>query len=94
MAKIPSSARLNRRYLLVQASKSEVEAALMEYLGVLGWSKAAPVFLKESERNLIVAVNREELHNVQAACVLYKSPIQIMKVSGTLRGLGVRESDD
>lgn len=89
MAKVPSSARLNRRYLLVRASKSNVEAALMEYLGVLGWSRAAPVFLKETQKGLIFAVNREELQHVEAACVLYKNPIQVLKVSGTLKGLGL-----
>lgn len=74
----------------MRASKSNVEAALMEYLGVLGWSRAAPVFLKETQKGLIFAVNREELQHVEAACVLYKNPVQVLKVSGTLKGLGVK----
>ena len=90
MAAVPSTARLNRRYLLVRASKSSVEAALMEYLGVLGWSKAAPVFLSGGSGELILSVNREELHHVQAACALYKEIIPVAKVSGTLKGLGVK----
>jgi RNase P/RNase MRP subunit POP5 len=36
-----------------------------------------------------MAVNREELQHVEAACVLYKNPIQVLKVSGTLKGLGL-----
>jgi len=90
MATIPSTARLNRRYLLVKASRTHVEAALMEYLGVFGWSRAAPVFLPADNGKCILAVERKELVHARAALALAKEDIDVLRVSGTLKGLGMR----
>ena len=90
MATIPSSARLNRRYLLVKASRAHIEAALIEYLGVLGWSRAAPVFLQADGGRCVLAVERKELVHVRAALALAKENLDVLRVSGTLKGLGVR----
>ncbi|MBI2629725.1 hypothetical protein HYW76_01360 [Candidatus Pacearchaeota archaeon] len=75
--------RDNRRYLLVEKGKSrkEIEEAILEYIGILGWARAAPVFVKEN----IIAVNREELDKVRASFEL--AGIRVMRVSGTLKGL-------
>lgn len=88
MLKLKSSARMNRRYLLLDAkSKEEVEKIILEYIGVLGWAKAAPMFLK-SGSNLVLAVDRKELTNVRAAFELSKDKIKLLRVSGTIKGLG------
>lgn len=86
MLKQQPSARLNRRYLLVKGSKDDVERALLEYLGILGWSRAAPV-IESHNGNLIIAVNRSEIEHVRAACALYAKKISVLGVSGTLKGL-------
>lgn len=83
------SARLNRRYLLIQAnSKQDIESAILDYIGILGWAKAAPIFVNSAKQNFILAIERKELINVRAAVESSDKEIKILKVSGTLKGLG------
>lgn len=88
--KLRPSARLNRRYLLVRGTQSAIERALLDYLGLLGWSRAAPVFIGHHDGRIILAVTREELIDVRAALGLASESLIIERVSGTLDGLGVR----
>lgn len=90
MGAFSSTERLKRRYLLVHGERKDIEHALLEYLGLLGWSRAAPVFLAAGSRQWIIAVERKELIHVRAALGLSTSDLEIIRVSGTLRGLGVR----
>ena len=90
-AKLKSSQRIQRRYLLLEANKEVVEKALLEYLGILGWAKAVPVFVSGG-KDLILSVSREELSNVRAAFELCSTPIKVRKVSGTLAGLRRRRN--
>lgn len=91
-ARTSATEKINRRYLLLKAeSKKSVEEALIFFLGSLGMSKAAPLFpevadLKEGE--IVLAVNRKELDNVRGAFEIAKTPIEVKKVSGTIKGLG------
>jgi RNase P/RNase MRP subunit POP5 len=84
MRRLPPTLRLKRRYLLVRGEKNEIEKALIDYLGILGWARAAPLFSNHSG-GLVVVVNREELINVRAAFAL--SNVSVVKVSGTLKGI-------
>lgn len=90
MLKQRASARPNRRYLLIEGTKDNVESAILEYIGVLGWAKAAPVFVQNSSE-VILAVNRESLVNVRAALAMSPNEIKVKRVSGTLKGLGMTE---
>ncbi len=86
--KIKPSARINRRYLLIESSsRNDIESVILDYLGILGWAKAAPIFVRSKSNRLILAVERKELSNVRAAFELSDKPIKVIKVSGTLRGL-------
>lgn len=85
--KLKPSARDKRRYFLVRASNDKIEKALLEYLGVLGFAKAAYVYVKKKNSNVVGSCLREELENVRAG--LGMTGIKIEKVSGTLKGLGV-----
>ena len=78
----------NRRYLLIRGTKKEIEYAFLEYIGVLGWANAAPVFVSSHDGREIVAVNREALNDVRAALALAKDELIVLRVSGTLKGLG------
>lgn len=80
---IPSH-KENRRYILFEGNKKDVENAILEYIGVLGFSKASPFFIKEN----IVAVNREEIEKVRASFI-FKN-IKILRVSGTIKGLNAK----
>lgn len=87
MLKQSKSLQLRRRYLLLEAkSKGDVERAMTEALGIIGFAKAAPMFVSSGER-LILAVNRESLNDVRAAIELSKQSIRIKRVSGTIKGL-------
>jgi len=77
--------RENKRYLLIEteASKEEIEQAILDYIGTLGLAKAGLVFVK----NNIIAVNREEINKVRAALCLCPKLIKVIRASGTLKGL-------
>lgn len=75
------SLRENKRYLLVEASKEQVEQAILDFIGILGYAKAGVMFPSTG----ILAVNREALDSIRASLVL--AGIKIKRVSGTIKGL-------
>lgn len=84
------SNRIKRRYFLIEAnSKDEVERAILDYLGILGWAKASPFFVKSKYDNnkIILAVDRKAVDDVRAAFELFPGNIKVLRVSGTLKGL-------
>jgi RNase P/RNase MRP subunit POP5 len=87
MLKLKPSMRNNRRYLLIKGARSSVEKAILEFIGVLGWAEASPVFVSEVSDVVTLAVNRKVLNKVKAALVLAKDELNILRVSGTLKGL-------
>ena len=88
MKKQKASARIKRRYLLIDVEdKEKVERAILEYVGILGWAKASPVFVNSKEKEIILSINREEISRVRAALSLSKDNIRVKRVSGTLKGL-------
>lgn len=89
--KIKASEKIRRRYLLIEAgSRKEVESAILEYIGILGWARASPVFvdMKRGNEKNVLSVDRAEVENVRAAFEASKSRIKILRVSGTIKGLG------
>ena len=85
--KLKPSARINRHYILLEASsKKQVEQVILDYIGILGWAKAAPIFIEDKEK-IILSVDRKEIGNVRAAFELSNSNIKVLKVSGTLKSL-------
>jgi len=86
--KLKSSARIKRRYILFSInSKESIEKFILDYIGILGWAKASPIFIKSKSNKTVLAINRKELDNVKAAIELSDSNIKILKISGTLKGL-------
>ena len=85
--KLRPSARDKRRYFLVRARNAEVEDAILDYVGVLGFAKAAymKVVTKDFPGMLVGSCLVKSLDEVKAALVL--AGIRVEKVSGTLRGL-------
>ncbi len=83
-----ASAKIKRRYILIEGSKEDVEKAILEYIGVLGWAKATPVFVSLKKGNgLVLSVDRAELVNVRAAFEASPYKIKVVRVSGTIKGL-------
>ena len=88
MMKLKPSMRLKRRYLLIDAeSKESVEKVILDYIGILGYAKASPFFVKNDGGKMILAVERKSLLDVRAAFEVAKENIRILRVSGTLKGL-------
>ena len=90
--RLKPSARDKRRYFLVRASNARVEKAILDYVGVLGFAKAAYMQVEggrlKVEGGLIVgSCLVKSLEDVRAALAFVG--IRIEKVSGTLKGLGV-----
>jgi RNase P/RNase MRP subunit POP5 len=79
--KVDPSNRIRRRYLLTNSNKEGIEKAILDYIGILGWAKANPMFIEKG----VVAINRKEIDNVKAAFEL--ANIKVNRISGTLKGL-------
>ena len=77
---IPSH-RDARRYLEIENfDKEKIEKAILDYVGILGYGKASPLFVGS-----ILSIRREEIDKIRAAFEL--AGIKITKVSGTIQGL-------
>jgi RNase P/RNase MRP subunit POP5 len=82
--RIMPSLRERKRYLLLEKVKKEdVEKAIIEYIGSLGYGKSGLIFVK----NNIIAINREMINKIRAAFAVYSKSIKVLGVSGTLKGL-------
>lgn len=84
MKLLKPSLREHKRYLLLKGSfsRKEVEDAILRYIGILGYSKASPMWVSDK----IIAINREMINEVRGSFALV-SGIEVEKVSGTLKGL-------
>ena len=86
------SARIKRRYLLISGAKRDgIEKAILDYIGSLGWARASGIFVKADRERVVLAVSRDEVDNVRAAFELSGLGIKILRVSGTLKGLGLNK---
>lgn len=80
--------RDNRRYFIVDSlDQKEIENAILKYIGVLGFSKAAFMFVKDEKiiGKTIGSCDRVSLINVKTALIL--SGIKVEKVASTIKGL-------
>lgn len=84
--KLDANNRIKKRYLLIDGKKDEVEKAILDYLGILGYAQAAPMFVDDN-KHTVLAINRKEIDKVKASIELY-GKMKILKISGTLKGLG------
>jgi RNase P/RNase MRP subunit POP5 len=85
--KLKPSARDKRRYFLVKSSNAKVEAAILEYIGVLGFAKSAymKVNTKDFPGKLVGSCLAKSINEVRASLALAR--IKIIRVSGTLKSL-------
>ncbi len=90
--KIKPSLKIKRRYILLEAgSREEIEKVVLDYIGILGWAKAGCVFVDVEglgRGKFVLAVAREELNDVRAAFEAADSSARVLRVGGTLKGLG------
>lgn len=88
--KLKTSARTKKTYLLIEGgSRDKIERMIIDYIGVLGWAKASPMFVEGSKKEgrVILAVDRSEVNNVRAAFEASSLGIKILRASGTIKSL-------
>ncbi len=87
--KLRPTLRENKRYLLLDGNFviDDIEKAILDYIGVLGYAKAGISFVRKDNK-VILAVNREMLNEIRASLVLSDKTINVRRVSGTINGLG------
>jgi len=85
--KLKASERDRRRYFVVNASNAQVEKAILEYVGILGFAKSAYMKVENTgfSGKTVGSCLAETLDEVRASLGL--AGISIEKVSGTLKGL-------
>ncbi len=90
MKSLKPSARENKRYLLVKGKnlKSNIEKAILDFIGVLGMSKVGLGWIKANTNSTVISINREMVDSVRASFCVWPEKISVEKVSGTLKGLG------
>ncbi|MFC1686251.1 ribonuclease P protein component 2 [Nanoarchaeota archaeon] len=81
---LPPTLRESKRYLLINAPQKKVEKAILNFIGILGWSKAGPQFIKANS-HLILSVERKSLDDTRTALEL--AGINVLGVSGTINKL-------
>ena len=90
MKSLKPSVRENKRYLLITGKelRKNVEKAILDFIGILGMSKAGLDWIRENKDSTIISVNRKAVDSVRASLAVFPKKIEVKKVSGTLRGLG------
>jgi RNase P/RNase MRP subunit POP5 len=87
---IPSH-KENKRYLLAHGKdlKENIEKAILEFSGTRGMSKCGLSFISSDSKNnsAVICINRESVDLVRASLAVFQEKIEVLKVSGTLKGL-------
>lgn len=90
MKALKPSHREHKRYLLISGknnSKKEIEESILKFIGILGYAKASPQFVKNIGSKLVLAINRQALDQVRASFVLSGLDIKVDRVSGMINKL-------
>jgi RNase P/RNase MRP subunit POP5 len=90
MKSLKPSARENKRYLLVKGKslKKNIPIAIKDFLGELGLSSLGMSWIKSEKDSAIICINREMVDKVRASLCVWPEKMEVLKVSGTLKGLG------
>jgi RNase P/RNase MRP subunit POP5 len=88
MKPLKPTMRENKRYLLVRGKIGDIEKSILDFIGVLGMSKTGLGWIKRGKDSAVISVNRESLNHVRASFAAWPEKIMVVRVSGTLKGLG------
>lgn len=87
MKPLKPSMREKKRYLYVKGNTEDIEKAVLNFIGVLGMSKSGLSFIKKDRDSAVISVNRGSLNEVRASLAVWPEKIEVLRVSGTLKGL-------
>lgn len=91
MKSLKPSHREKKRYLLIKgkdAEKEKIDETILEFIGVLGYAEASPVIINQEKNQVVLAVNTKSLNKIKASFMMSNKDLNIVRVSGTLKGLG------
>ena len=90
MKPLRPSLREKKRYLHVKGKnlRKDIPESILEFIGVLGMSEVGLNFIKVEKDFCVISINREALDKVRASLCIYSEKMEVVKVSGTLKGLG------
>ena len=87
MKPLKPSHREKKRYLLIKgkdANKNNIDGAILEFIGILGYSEASPNFIKIEKNKVVLAINRKSLDKIRTSFLLSNKDIKIIRVSGSV----------
>jgi RNase P/RNase MRP subunit POP5 len=89
MKPLSPTMREKKRYLFLKGTnlRENVEKSILEFIGILGMAKTCLGWIKSDRESAIISVNRQMLEQVKASFALWPEPIEVKRVSGTLKGL-------
>ena len=89
MKSLKPSMREKKRYLLVKGKnlRENVDKAILDFIGILGMSKAGLEWIKTSSDSAIIAINRKSVDHVRASFAVWPDKIDVERVSGSLKKL-------
>jgi RNase P/RNase MRP subunit POP5 len=90
MKALKPSHREHKRYILLSgkdATKENIEEAILRFIGVLGYAKACPQIIKTTKNGSIISINRQELDKIRSSFILSGKDIHVEKVSGMINRL-------
>jgi len=91
MKPLKPSMKENKRYLFVRGKnlRENVERAIFEFGGNFLMSKAGMSFIESDikKNSAVISVNREAVNSVRASLCVFPEKIEVLRVSGTLKGL-------
>lgn len=81
--------REKKRYLFLKGNnlKENVEKSILEFIGVFGMAKTCLGWIKSDRDFAIISVNRQMVEQVKASFAVWREPIEVRRISGTLKGL-------
>ena len=82
MKPLKPSAREKKRYLLVRGKnlKTNIEKAILDFVGVLGLSKCGLSFIKTGKDTDVICVNRKSVESVRASLCVFSEKMEVLKV--------------
>jgi len=91
MKPLKPSAHENKRYLLIKGENliRNIPDAIQNFIGVLGLSKTSLEFIKSGKGFSVISINREMINQVRAALCVWHEKMEVIKVSGTIKGLDI-----
>jgi RNase P/RNase MRP subunit POP5 len=89
MKALKPSMREKKRYLLLRGKdlKKNVNSSIRDFIGILGLSEASPSWINSE----VLCVNRGSLDKVRACFAVWPEKIEVIRVSGTLKGLKAKK---